>query len=38
MTGEILTKQDHSKGLAFICKGKEKHEPVTELENLWKRN
>ena len=28
----------HSKGLALICKGKEKHNPNFELAVLWKRN
>ncbi len=28
----------HSKGLALICKGKEKHSLNTDLEELWKRN
>ena len=28
----------HSKGLALICKGEEKHNPNFELEELWKRN
>lgn len=28
----------HSKGLALICKGKEKHSLITEFGELWKRN
>ncbi len=30
--------EGYSKGLALICKGKEKHRPDTEKEEMWKRN
>lgn len=28
----------HSKGLALICRGKERHSLIIELEQLWKQN